>query len=135
MKTFSIPSDFARKTTAVLEADEAEILRRIRLLAHLLDNRFVLPGTNYRIGLDAIIGLIPGLGDFATAGLASYIIYLASQLGVPRRLLARMALNVLVDMSAGLVPVFGDILDLAWKSNLKNLRLLEQHLHKKSSRQ
>lgn len=108
--------------------DQAEVMRRIRMLADLLDNRFVIPGTNYRIGLDAIIGLIPGIGDVATTALSAYIVYLAHQLDVPRYLLARMIFNVAVDMSVGVVPVLGDIADVAWKANLKNVRLLEHYL-------
>ncbi|WP_437229427.1 DUF4112 domain-containing protein [Planctomicrobium sp. SH661] len=108
--------------------DEAEVLRRIRILADLMDNRFVIPGTNYRIGLDALIGLIPGIGDLATTAVAAYIVYLARQLNVPKTLLARMIFNVAVDMGMGIVPVVGDVMDVAWKANLKNVRLLERHL-------
>lgn len=107
---------------------EAEIMSRIKMLAELLDNRFTIPGTNYRFGLDALAGLIPGVGDFATAALSGYVVYLAHQLDVPRHLLARMVVNIAIDASVGTIPVLGDFFDVAWKANIKNMRLLERHL-------
>jgi len=108
--------------------NEAEVMRQIRLIADLMDNRFAIPGTSLRIGLDGLIGLIPGIGDVATTVISAYLVYLAHQLDVPKHLLARMVFNIAVDMSVGVVPVLGDVLDVAWKANLKNVRLLERHL-------
>lgn len=113
--------------------NEKELLRRIRMLAILLDNQFRVPGTNFRFGWDSVIGLIPGFGDVATGVLAAYIVYLAHQLNVPRDILGKMIVNVVIDVSAGMVPVVGDVLDVAWKANLKNIRLLEQYLRNRDS--
>ena len=111
-----------------------EVLRRVQILAELLDNRFVLPGTNFRFGLDSLIGLIPGIGDLATSAISSYIVYLAHSQGIPKHVLARMIWNVAVDTGLGIVPGLGDLFDFAWKSNSKNARLLERHLLKLQSR-
>ena len=112
---------------------DAEVLQQVRILADLMDNRFVIPGTTFRIGLDGLIGLIPGIGDVATTVISAYIVYLAHQVNLPRHVLARMIFNVAVDMTVGIVPVLGDALDVAWKANLKNVRLLERHLQRRKS--
>jgi len=123
-----------RKTGRRMPMDEAALLQQIRLIADFMDNRFVIPGTNLRIGLDGLIGLIPGIGDVATTAISAYLVYLAHQLNVPKHILARMIFNVAVDMSVGIVPVLGDVLDVAWKANLKNVRLLERHLARRARR-
>lgn len=104
--------------------------RRIELLrqwSRLMDSAYRVPGTSYRFGWDPIIGLIPGVGDVATSSFAVTILYHANRLGVPRIVLARMVLNTLGDLAAGLVPFAGDVADIAWKSNTQNLALLERH--------
>ena len=104
--------------------------RRIELLrrwSRLMDSAYRVPGTSYRFGWDPIIGLIPGVGDVATSSFAVTILYHANRLGVPRVVLARMVLNTLGDLAAGLVPFAGDVADIAWKSNTRNLALLERH--------
>ena len=104
------------------------IRRRLAALAWLLDNSIPLPGTRYRIGLDAIIGLVPGLGDLVGVLLSSYIVREAARLGAPPSVLTRMAFNVAVEGIAGLVPFAGDVFDAAWKANQRNFGLLEEHL-------
>ncbi|MFO7692224.1 MAG: DUF4112 domain-containing protein [Vicinamibacterales bacterium] len=104
--------------------------RRIELLrrwSRLMDSAYRVPGTAVRFGWDPIVGLIPGIGDVATSSFAVVILYHALRLGVPRVVLARMMLNTLVDLAAGLVPFAGDVADIAWKSNTRNLALLERH--------
>ncbi len=97
-------------------------------LAHLLDNAFRVPGTNLRFGVDAILGAVaPGLGDVATGGLGTYLFFVALRRGVPLAIIARMALNVLIDTVVGSVPVLGDVFDFAWKANAKNLELIREH--------
>jgi hypothetical protein len=113
--------------------DEQQILQRVRLLARLLDNQFSIPGTSVRLGWDSIIGLVPGIGDAVTTALSAYIVYLAYQLNVPKSLLRQMILNVAIDFSMGAIPVVGDVMDVAWKSNARNVRLLERYLLKRSS--
>ncbi len=102
--------------------------RQARALSHVLDTAFRVPGTNWRFGLDPIIGLIPGLGDLVASGLSSYIIYLASHAGAPRSLLVRMVFNVAVDTVIGAIPFAGDLFDAAWKANVRNTALLQRFL-------
>lgn len=97
------------------------------LVARLMDAVFVIPGTNIRFGLDALIGLLPGLGDTVTSFVSLYILQVASEKGVPRVVLVRMATNIAIDYVVGAVPLFGDFFDVYWKSNLKNVELLKQH--------
>jgi hypothetical protein len=103
-------------------------LAQVRALAKILDSAFVVPGTDFRIGLDAILGLIPGVGDLIGMAIGGYIITTAAKLGVPRAVLGRMLVNVGADAVVGSVPVVGDVLDAAWRANVKNVRLLEQAL-------
>lgn len=112
-------------------ADERETaLLRLEQFAHLMDTAFVIPGTNRRVGIDALIGLVPVVGDVAGLVLSSYIVYEARRLGVPKWLLARMALNVAFDGVVGSVPLAGDIFDAAFKANRRNVRLLRRHLER-----
>lgn len=92
-----------------------------------MDSAYRVPGTGIRFGWDPVIGLIPGVGDVATASFAVTMLYHAYRLGVPRVVLIRMLLNTLTDMATGFVPVAGDVADIAWKSNMRNLALLERH--------
>ena len=111
--------------------DDAQVraaLRRVEQLAYWLDDRYQLPGTRFRIGLDGIVGLIPGVGDAVTSTLTAYIIYEAWRLGVPTSMLARMLANLGIDTVVGIVPVVGDLLDIGFKANRRNLRLLHRHL-------
>ena len=104
-----------------------DLLRRLGRLAWLLDSAFVLPGTRFRFGLDALIGLIPGLGDALGVVISSYIIREAARVGAPPSILVRMAFNVAVEGIVGLVPIAGDVFDAAWKANQRNVALLEAH--------
>ena len=105
-----------------------QVPQRVRGLAWLLDNSIPIPGTRFRIGLDALIGLIPGLGDAAGAVLSSYILMEAGKLGVSRSTLIRMGANILIESVVGLVPLAGDLFDAGWKANQRNLVLLERSL-------
>ena len=98
------------------------------MLAKLLDNSIGIPGTRWKIGFDPIVGLIPGIGDLIGAVLSGYIILEAARAEVPSFTLARMVMNVGIDTLLGAVPALGDVFDAAWKSNMKNVALLEQHL-------
>jgi hypothetical protein len=108
--------------------DSDELRRRLGRIAWLLDNSIPLPGTRFRIGLDAILGLLPGLGDAIGVVLSSYIVREAARAGAPRVVLAHMAWNVAVEGVVGLIPFAGDIFDAAWKANQRNVALLERHL-------
>lgn len=104
-----------------------EELARAEWLGRLLDDRFRIPGTGIRFGLDAVIGLIPGVGDWLTFLLSLYPIHVAWKAGVPLGALARMIFNVLLDAGVGTIPVVGDLFDLFWKGNRRNLDILARH--------
>lgn len=103
-------------------------LDRVRRLARLLDRAVRLPGLGVRFGLDSIVGLLPGGGDLAMGVASGYILLAAARHGAPRWLLLRMAANIAIDTVVGAVPVLGDLFDVAWKSNTRNVRLLEAYL-------
>jgi hypothetical protein len=111
-----------------LSREPLAIRRRAVWLAWLLDSSIPLPGTRFRIGLDPLLGLVPGLGDALGAVLAAYLIREAARLGASRSVLMRMAFNVAVDALFGVVPVAGNVFDAVWKANRRNLALLERHL-------
>lgn len=98
--------------------------RKLERLAWLLDSSIPIPGTRFSIGLDALIGLVPFLGDLVGVLLSSYIVGEAARLGASRSVLARMVFNVAVEGLVGLVPLAGDVFDAAWKANQRNVRLL-----------
>jgi hypothetical protein len=102
--------------------------KRVRVLAKLLDNSIAIPGTSWKIGLDPIVGLIPGIGDLIGAVLSGYIILEAARAEASAFTLVRMVTNVGIDTLLGAVPALGDLFDAAWKSNTKNVALLERHL-------
>jgi len=104
-------------------------LAGIRRIAELLDSAFVVPGTNYRIGLDPIIGLIPMIGDLASPLFTIGLLWQAYDLGIPKVVQLRMIFNAAIDALIGAVPVAGDLFDFAWKSNQWNLELLELHAY------
>lgn len=103
-------------------------LSRLRRLAWLLDAAFRLPGTRFRFGLNGLIGLTPAAGDAAMAAVSLYIVWEAKGLGVPGPKLAKMLGNVAVETVAGAVPVLGDLFDMTYKANLRNLAIIEDHL-------
>jgi hypothetical protein len=103
-------------------------LQEIRELAHLLDNSQRIPLIGYRFGVDAILGLVPVIGDFSAFALSGYIIYRAARMGAPASLLAKMLANALGDTLVGSIPVLGTVVDVVWKANARNLKLLERFL-------
>jgi uncharacterized protein DUF4112 len=102
-------------------------LKKLEQLARLLDNSFRIPGTSFQMGLDSLIGLIPGIGDTTGGILSTYIIWQAARMGVPRIVLMRMGVNVIFDTILGVIPIFGDIFDIAFKANQKNVQLLNNY--------
>jgi hypothetical protein len=99
----------------------------VELLARWMDNVFEIPGTGIRFGLDALIGLVPALGDVITSFVSMYILRVAARRGVPRVVLLRMSANLAIDYVLGSVPVVGDAFDVYWKANIKNVELLKRH--------
>lgn len=108
----------------------AEVRRRVEAMEHVLERSLVVPGTQYRIGLDSIVGLIPVLGDIVGAALGSYIVWEARNLGLSKWKLARMAGNIAFDTAVGAIPLLGDAFDFAFRSNSRNLKILRKHLDK-----
>lgn len=113
-----------------LGSDPVSIRRRIEAMEQLLENSFSLPGVNYRIGLDSIIGLVPVVGDFIAAAMGMYLVWEAKNLGMPKWKLWRMTGNVALDTAVGAIPVVGDAIDFVFKSNTRNLRIVKRHLDK-----
>jgi hypothetical protein len=108
------------------ERSRRAILQQVNGLAWLLDNSIQLPLINYRIGLDAIVGLIPGFGDVAGLVVSSVIVLQAIRLGVPRAILSRMLANIILEALVGVVPIVGDLFDATFKANARNVELLNQ---------
>jgi hypothetical protein len=116
----------------VLPAGEIEAaLARLEALARIMDSAFVLPGTRIRLGFDALLGLIPVLGDLISQAISSYLIWEARRLGVSRLTLWRMIANSAIDTVVGAVPIAGDAFDVAFRANTRNLELLRAHLQRK----
>src|SRR5262245_36002031 len=115
--------------TNVLEGGPTEqSLARVEALAQLMDGAFIIPGTNIRFGLDALIGLVPIAGDLIASLVSSYLIWEARQLGASRWVIARMIANTALDTVFGAVPIVGDAFDVLFRANLKYLALLRRHL-------
>lgn len=110
--------------------DPQSVRRRMEAMEMLLERAFVLPGTNFRVGLDAIVGLVPVVGDVVTAAMGAWLVWEARNLGMSKFHLARMAGNVGIDTLIGAIPVVGDAFDLAFRSNSRNLRILKRWLDK-----
>ncbi|WP_095012149.1 DUF4112 domain-containing protein [Tsuneonella mangrovi] len=110
--------------------DPASIRRRLEAMEQLLENAFEVPGTKMRVGLDAIVGLIPVIGDLITTAMGAWIVWEARNLGLPKWKLWRMAGNVAFDTAIGVVPVVGDAADFLFRSNTRNLKIVKRHLDK-----
>lgn len=108
--------------------DPASVRRRVEAMEAVLEGLFVIPGTRRRVGLDSLIGLIPVVGDIATAAMGAWIVWEARNLGMSKWQLTRMAANIGVDTLVGAVPFAGDLFDFLYKSNTKNLRIIRRHL-------
>jgi hypothetical protein len=111
-------------------ATRAERIARLDALASLLDTAILIPSTNVRFGLDAVIGLVPGIGDAITTMLSLYIVKEARALGAPRHVILRMLGNVALDGVVGVVPLAGDLFDVMWRANRRNMKLLRDWLER-----
>ena len=98
-----------------------------KYVANLLDRRFTIPGTSIRIGLDPIVGLIPGVGDTIASLAGTFILFLAAQAQLPKIVLVRMSLNIALNGMIGAIPILGDLFSVWFKSNVRNVELLEQY--------
>ncbi|TXH68672.1 MAG: DUF4112 domain-containing protein [Thiothrix sp.] len=104
------------------------VIKKLDKLAWLLDNSIKIPGTSWKIGLDGILGLIPGIGDLAAGSLSTYILYQAVKMKVPKAVLARMTLNILLESVIGVIPVLGDLFDFMFKANQRNVDLMRKYV-------
>ena len=102
-------------------------LKHLGRLAKLMDAQFRIPGTDIRFGLDGIIGLIPGAGDLSTFAVSGYMIWIMANNGASGFVLAKMILNILIDALIGSIPFIGDVFDIAFKANMRNMRLMQEH--------
>src|ERR1700685_3921868 len=100
---------------------------RLEMLATLFDTAILIPGTNIRFGLEALLRMWPGIGDAAASTLSLYLLYSAAKLGVPRRLIARMLINVVIEGTLGAIPIAGDVFDVFFRANRRNVALLRAH--------
>ena len=110
--------------------DPASVRRRVEAMELLLERAFTVPGTNYKVGLDAIVGLVPVVGDLITTAMGAWLVWEARNLGMPKFHLLRMAGNIGVDTVIGAIPLAGDLFDLAFRSNTRNLRILKRWMDK-----
>ena len=117
---FSLPSG----------TDPASVRARVVAMERLLERSFTIPGVNMPVGLDALIGLVPVLGEIVTTAMGAYIIWEARNLGLSKWKLARMGANVLFDTAIGAIPLVGDAVDLVFRSNTKNLKIILKHIDK-----
>lgn len=119
-----------RSATAPDTAEIASTLVRLETLARVLDSAVKLPGSEIRIGVDALIGLVPVIGDLVSGLISSYVILEARRLGVSRWTLARMATNTTIDTLIGAVPIVGDVFDVAYRANVRNVAILRRHIER-----
>ena len=113
------------------EDEYSSHLRRIEKLAHLFDARFSVPGTQIRFGWDGIIGLVPGIGDTLTLLPQLYLLFESWRLKLGTKVILKILLNILIDWLIGMIPVLGDLFDVAFKSNLRNAKLVAEAIQKK----
>jgi hypothetical protein len=110
--------------------DPVSVRRRLEAMEALLERAFVVPGTNYRVGLDAVVGLVPVLGDLVTTAMGAWVVWEARNLGMSKFHLLRMGGNVAVDTLIGAVPLVGDAFDFVFRSNTRNIRILKRWMDK-----
>lgn len=123
---YTRPMTFALPTGS----DPASVRARVTAMEKLLERSLTIPGINMPVGLDAVLGLVPVLGDVLTAAMGAWIVWEARNLGLSKWKLARMGANVVFDTALGAIPVVGDAADLMFRSNSKNLKILQRHLDK-----
>jgi hypothetical protein len=123
---------FAATAAAFDFGDRAQSLARLKRIARLMDSALIIPGTRIRFGADSALGLIPGAGDMIGLGISAFALMEAWRLGAPPRLMARMIGNVAIDTGIGAIPIAGDIFDVLFKSNTRNLKLLLDHFEREA---
>ena len=127
-RTYAPGSGFTRQRS------RAERVKRLESIAAVMDTAFVVPGTGIRFGFDGLVGLVPGIGDVVTTALSLYLVHEAWQLGAPKHLIGRMLANVALDGAIGAVPVAGDLFDVLWRANKRNMRMLREWMEREGLR-
>lgn len=122
------PADDPQNAGPAAASEQTSESRDLESLARWMDSLFEIPGLRFKFGIDALLGLLPGAGDFATSAVSIYILTAAQRHGVPRITLTRMALNIVLDLIVGVIPFLGDFFDAYWKSNQRNVELLRRHI-------
>jgi Domain of unknown function (DUF4112) len=129
-RTAAGPRAHSRFNTRAASMSHAERLKRLDRLARLMDAAIAIPGTRISLGADAVVGLVPGIGDLLAKIASAYILYEAHQMGIPKHKLLRMGGNVLVDLVFGAVPLAGDVFDVFWRANLRNMKIVRDHVER-----
>lgn len=127
-RTYASGAGFTRQRS------RAERVKRLESIAAVMDTAFVVPGTGIRFGFDGLVGLVPGIGDVVTTALSLYLVHEAWQLGAPKHLIGRMLANVALDGAIGAVPVAGDLFDVLWRANKRNMRMLREWMEREGVR-
>lgn len=117
-----------KRISALSPEDRQRLIARLRKIAHLFDDAVTIPGTNIKLGWDAVIGLVPFVGDATTTAVSAYFLWEAHRLGASRWTMVKMVGNVLIDFLVGLVPLVGDLADIGFRANRRNMKLLEKEL-------
>jgi hypothetical protein len=125
---------YASGSTFTRQRSRRERVKRLESIAAVMDTAFVVPGTGIRFGFDGLVGLVPGIGDVVTTALSLYLVHEAWQLGAPKHLIGRMLANVALDGAIGAVPVAGDVFDVLWRANKRNMRMLREWMDREGLR-
>lgn len=129
-ETIDQPTPKMPRVLPGLGTDPASVRQRVEAMEQILERMFVIPGIKKPVGLDAIVGLVPVLGDIAATALGAYIVWEAKNLGMSKWQMTRLASNVGVDWLLGLIPLVGDVTDFFFQSNTRNLKIIKRHLDK-----
>jgi hypothetical protein len=121
------PGFRSRSERTEIDDQRRTVLNRIDMLSNLFDTAFVVPGTNVRFGVEAIMRLVPGLGDAAASALSCYLLYEAHRLKVPSHVFARLVANVAIEGVVGAIPLLGDLFDVGFRANRRNVKILKDY--------
>jgi hypothetical protein len=130
MATIEITPPHARAGRGRPDSSKRAAVARLDALAKLFDTAFIVPGTNIRFGVEAVMRLVPGVGDAAATALSCWLLYEAHQLEVPKHVFARMVANVAIEGVVGAVPVLGDLFDVGFRANRRNVKILQEHFER-----
>jgi hypothetical protein len=129
-KTIDITPPHERAGSSQRDNSRRATLARLDALSKLFDTAFILPGTNIRFGIESIMRLVPGIGDAAASALSCYLLYEAHRLDIPKPVFARMVTNVAIEGVVGAVPFIGDLFDVGFRANRRNVKILQEHFER-----